>query len=131
MEFDIFNDEGVVVNRIVAEFEFVESHFPGHYKEVGVQPTPLPIKDYTDAVQIHLDSTVKTRNYDGILSACSYTGSSVPKFAAEAQACVLWRDSVWTTCYAILAEVQSGKRPAPTSAELLDMLPAMNWPEVQ
>lgn len=105
----------------------VEDALPGDFPNTPQVPT---VAEYTSSVQNHLDTEAKTRNYDGILSACTYAGSSIPKFAAEGQACVLWRDSVWATCYTILGEVQSGQRPAPTIPELLGLLPAMNWPEV-
>lgn len=82
----------------------------------------------TTAVQKHLDDTAKTRNYDSILSLCSYAASAHPKFGPEGQAGVAWRDSVWATCYAIMADVQAGTRAVPTEADLLAALPAMAWP---
>ena len=81
-------------------------------------------------VQNHLDITANTRGYDSILAACTYATSSVPKFAAEGQACVLWRDAVWASCYVILGEVQAGTRLPPTIPELLAQLPTMTWPVV-
>lgn len=134
--FGPFQSAVTLVDRIVAdgiEFPFTTL---GHSTIVEASdgytaPPPIPtIKDYTDSVQAHLDSTAQTHNYDGILSACSYAGSSVPKFAAEGQACVLWRDAVWASCYTILDQVQTDQRPAPTIPELLGSLPVMNWPEV-
>jgi len=86
-------------------------------------------KDLTAAVQRHLDATARKRLYDGILSLCSYATSTDPKFGAEGQAGVAWRDAVWSACYAIMAEVQAGTRPIPTEAELLAELPAFTWPD--
>jgi hypothetical protein len=134
--FGPFQSALTLTDRIVAdgiEFPFTTLDHPTVVDAPDgyeAPPTIPTIKDYTDATQIHLDATARAHNYDGILSACTYASSSVPKFAAEGQACVLWRDSVWATCYAILGEVQSGQRPAPTIPELLGLLPAMNWPEV-
>ena len=105
----------------------VEDALPGDFPNTPQVPT---VAEYTSSVQNHLDTEAKTRNYDGILSACTYAGSSVPKFAAEGQACVLWRDSVWASCYAILEEVQAGQRQPPTVPELLALLPVIAWPEV-
>lgn len=85
------------------------------------------INSLTWAVQAHLDTTAREKNYDGILSACTYATSTVPQFAAEGQACVEWRDAVWMTCYTVMAEVKAGTRPVPTSDELIAMLPAGPW----
>lgn len=82
----------------------------------------------TQAVQSLLDSTVQAHNYDGILSACTYANSKNPTFSAEGQACIEWRDAVWSTCYQILGDVQSGERNVPSVSELMNELPALNWP---
>ena len=83
---------------------------------------------YTDAVQARLDEFARTRSYDGILSACSYATSTNAKFSAEGQYCVSARDETWETCYAIIAEVESGKRTMPTLGEIMAELPALIWP---
>jgi hypothetical protein len=81
------------------------------------------------ATQKRLDDFARTRNYDGILSACTYATSTVPKFAAEGQYCVNARDNTWATLYAILGEVQAGTRPVPSGyADIEGDLPALEWP---
>lgn len=84
----------------------------------------------TAAIQNHLDCKARERNYDGILSLCTYATSTNPKFAAEGQAGVLWRDAVWATGYAIMGAVQSGTRPVPTESEVMAEMPAFTWPDV-
>lgn len=128
MEYEILNATGEVVNRIVAEEGFVKAHFPGSYREITPPPATPTVREYTDAVQVYLDTEAQTHNYDGILSACTYASSSIPKFAAEGKACVVWRDAVWAECYTILGLVQAGQRTPPTIPELLAALPAMTWP---
>lgn len=83
---------------------------------------------YVEAVQRHLDVEAQRRKYDGILSACSYATSTVNKFRAEGQACVEWRDAVWSACYELLARVESGSVPEPSVDELIAVLPPMIWP---
>lgn len=79
------------------------------------------------AVQAHLDTTVQTRNYNGILSCCSYASSTDQTFAAEGAAALSWRDAVWRHCYDILAAYEAGTRPLPTAEELIAELPALIW----
>lgn len=95
-----------------------------------VPPDPMPtVPEYVAAVQAMLDAKAKERMYDGILSACTYATSLNPKFQAEGQACVEWRDLVWAKCYELMDEVEAGTLPQPTIAGLLVMLPKMDWPE--
>lgn len=102
---------------------------------VKVEPTPPPpteaeiIAALASAVQRHLDSTARTRNYDGILSLCSYATSLDPTFKAEGQAGVEWRDACWRRCYEVMADVKAGIQPVPTSEELIASLPIIAWPQ--
>lgn len=82
-----------------------------------------------DATQKHLDTFAKTRNYDSILSACTYATSAIPKFQSEGQYCVNSRDATWSKLYSILAEVQAGTRPMPQNySEIEPELPQLTWP---
>jgi hypothetical protein len=96
---------------------------------VFVPSDPPSVDQYTAAVQAWLDDTAEERNYDHILSACSYVTSTNPQFQAEGQACVAWRDAVWASCYQIMGEVMAGNRVAPaTTGDLIAELPAIVWP---
>ena len=86
------------------------------------------IAQYTGAVQQHLDTFARTRDYEGILSACTYASSAEPKFKSEGQYAVEARDATWAKCYEVLAAVESGSRPMPTLEELLAELPELVWP---
>ena len=79
-------------------------------------------------VQERLDNFAKTRNYDNILSACTYATSTVPKFKTEGQYCVDVRDATWSKLYEILEEVKSGKRSTPKSySDIETELPVLKW----
>lgn len=81
------------------------------------------------ATQARLDDFARTRQYDGILSACTYNGSPTPKFQVEGQYCLTQRDATWATLYTILAEVQAGTRPIPSGfADIEPDLPPLVWP---
>lgn len=86
-------------------------------------------KSIVDATQQRLDDFARTRNYDGILSLCTYATSAVPKFAAEGQYAVQARDATWAALYAFMADVQVGTQPVPTGFEDVEpLLPPLAWP---
>ena len=97
-------------------------------EQKSAEATEATQKHLTDVIQNHLDATARTRNYDGILSLCTYATSGNTTFAGEGQSGVTWRDGVWAKGYEILAEVKAGTRPVPTESELIDLLPLMQWP---
>ena len=79
--------------------------------------------------QQRLDAFAQDRNYDGILSACTYASSKVAKFAVEGQYAVTARDNTWGTLYNIMLEVQAGTRPLPSGfADIEPDLPVLTWP---
>ena len=96
------------------------------------EPTPEEVQEQmTDAVQAALDNFAKTRGYDGIMSACSYSNSTDAQFKLEADYCIQLRDTTWRMGYAILAEVKTGTRPIPSIEELIAELPVggAKWPD--
>jgi hypothetical protein len=96
-----------------------------------VNPPKTPdeiVAEFSAGVQSRLDTFARTRGYDGILSACTYTTSTNPKFSEEGQYCVQARDATWAKCYEILSSVQSGTRQTPTWEELEAELPVLQWP---
>lgn len=96
-------------------------------------PTPEQIKSQIiDATQLRLDTFARERNYDGILSLCTYATSTNPKFKLEGDYGVTARDDTWAKLYEIMADVESGVRPMPTTyADIVDELPVLQWPEVE
>jgi hypothetical protein len=100
---------------------------PDEISEV-VQTPEQTEAEFVAKIQSRLDTFARTRGYDDILSVCTYTASTNPKFAAEGQYCVQARDATWAKCYEILSAVQSGTRQTPTWEELEAELPALEWP---
>lgn len=108
--------------------DFADVPAPG--LPVYVLPTPEQIQaEIVSATQARLDDFAKTRGYDGILSACTYATSTIPKFAAEGQYCVGARDATWGALYALMDDVMAGKWQMPAEfADVEPLLPALGWP---
>ena len=80
------------------------------------------------ALTAHLDSTAQARRYDNRITCALRAGYPGP-FQAEGAAFALWMDNCNAIAYQMLAEVQAGARPLPTSPQaLIDLLPPMEWP---
>ena len=110
-----------------------------HYAEllasgVTIEPAETPLvteKDYSTAIQAHIDETAQLRpggGYADGVTASSYVSSTVPVWAADANAFVAWRDSVWIYAFTELAKAQAGQRSAPTVGDFIKELPAIKWP---
>lgn len=84
--------------------------------------------DYANAIQAHVDTTAQSKGYADGVALAGYSTSTIPAWAAEAQAFISWRDQVWIYAYTELANVQSGQREAPTVAGILGELPSIVWP---
>ena len=115
------DDEGVV--HTVAEQEAAAIAADQTAKAKTLQESVVA------ATQQRLDTFARTRNYDGILSACTYATSTVSQFAVEGQYAVQVRDATWAALYQILAEAEAGTRPVPASFDdVQPLLPALEWP---
>lgn len=117
---DIVEDGVVVKTKLQQETEYLA--------KLAKEKADSIFKQITDAASERLDSFAKTRNYDSILSACTYATSSVPQFAKEGQYCVNMRDATWAKLYDIMREVEAGTRPMPTGyADIEAELSVLNW----
>jgi len=137
---DIHNEIPTDAIEITEELysELMEKQSIGYLivcNEGGIPEAKLQVPTLNDIkssiirlTQDRLDSFAASRNYDGILSACTYATSTVPKFQAEGQSAVNARDATWSTLYSILDDVQNGIRLIPTSfSDIEDDLPVLTW----
>lgn len=115
-------ETGVTIERDMTPEEIVELE--------EVTPSPPTITDYENAIQNLVDSTARERQFRDGVTLASYIGSTRPKWAAEAQAFVAWRDNVWFYAYGQLAKVQAGERPQPTAEQFLAEIAPIAWPAV-
>ena len=98
--------------------------------KIVIVPAPVVLPGaemYVYAVQAALDTKARERNYEGILSLCTYANSENVTFKAEGKAGVVWRDTAWDYCYKTLDNVQKGKRTQPTIEAFIAELPKMDW----
>lgn len=105
-------------------FVLAEAMGPAAYDPPELEPPT--VGNYSNAVQAHLDATAQSRLYTDGNSLATYTTSTNPQWAAEAQAFVAWRDAVWQQVYAMWAIPPD---PVPTPAEVVAGLPVIEWPK--
>jgi len=67
MIYEILNDAGEVINTIVADKVFVEENYPGHYREVGPEPTPPPPPPVI--TKLAMIDRFTEAEYEGVLTA--------------------------------------------------------------
>lgn len=89
-------------------------------------------KEATDAIlaqaRTKLDEFAQTRGYDSMLSACTYAGSAIDKFAAEGYRAVQLRDAYWDALFTIMAQVEAGTRAMPEGLAAIEAeLPQLTW----
>lgn len=116
----------------ISSYQTWISRFNDAAYEIDNPPPYVPTQDeiiqsFKDAIQATLDDAARAKNYDDIVSACSYAG--YPNvFQAEAIAFGQWRANVWAYGYSELDKVIAGTRPVPTIVEILAELPALVLP---
>ncbi len=79
------------------------------------------------AVQNLLDRKAKEKMYDNGFAIASYAASTNETFRDEAQRFISWRDGVWSKCYEILADFESGEIEMPTVDYVMERLPTLDW----
>lgn len=98
------------------------------------EPSPEEVQkrlyeEIVNQTQKRLDDFAKTKDYDNILSACSYATSMNEKYGVEGRYCLLIREQTWDKLYQILGEVQGGTRSMPAGyMEIESELPVLIWP---
>lgn len=89
--------------------------------------------DYTEddaaaAIQNALDAKAQEYLYDNIFTATTYTNSTNPRFKADADAFIKWRDEVWVWAYAKLDDVKNNTAEKPEFSKLLEDMPLFSAP---
>lgn len=88
-----------------------------------------PVEETKVLMSNWLDGYVQAKGYDNIVSCASYATSTDPRFRAEAEAAIAWRDAVYAKGYEILADVPAGVSTPQDVMALLPQPDAFGWPE--
>jgi hypothetical protein len=93
------------------------------------QPDPaIVLAGFTRAINAHVEAQARAWQYNSAAHLASYFASTVPKWSAEAQAFIGWRDQVWLASVAILDAVQGGASIPASHEAFLSTLPALTRP---
>jgi hypothetical protein len=124
MIYEILDSNGLPVNRIVAEYEFVSTNYPGRFREAAVRPSE---QDYEAAMVALFDRVAETRQYDNRVT-CAMRASYPGPYQAEGAAYGAWMDQCYAIGYALQAQAARGEIPPPSIDELLASMPDIAWP---
>lgn len=80
-----------------------------------------------ELVQVAIDTTAQSKQYNDGVYCASYAQSTNPVWAAQAQAFIAWRDSMFAYALQVFANIQQGQ-PAPTPEEFVAGFPQIVWP---
>jgi hypothetical protein len=88
------------------------------------------MQSFVDATQKRLDDFARTRQYDGILSLCTYINDTNLKFKTEGEYGVQVRGETWVRLYELWQEIENQERDIPSSfADIEAELPELVWPD--
>ena len=82
------------------------------------------VKAMEEAIETHINTTVKAKGYNSQDSIAKYLVSGNP-FYAECTLISLWIGSVWVYSHQVQADVMAGTRVMPTIEELIAELPEL------
>jgi hypothetical protein len=95
--------------------------------EVAAEALAAHRASIASAVDTRIDEQARALGYNSAAHIAGYVNSTVPQWAAEAQAFIAWRDAVWLAVFAIEYDaVQTGE--APTLDAVLAALPEWGAP---
>jgi len=73
----------------------------------------------------HMDAQVAPRDFDSILTAITWSDSTVPQWASDGSAAKTFREQCYTVAYKIETDVLAGLRSVPTPAQFTSEMPVL------
>ena len=134
----IITDKGTLYTKFLDDKELKElgylkvsyKDYPANVDEFKkvVQSSEVKGDTYVISYEIvskNLEAKAREKEYDDILSACSYAGYD-NDFRAEGEAFGIWRAKVWKYGYGLLNAIAEGKHKMPKSFdEILAEMPTL------
>lgn len=117
----IYSQSYEIVDRFVATEDKTKAELEAEYMAKKTQELA---KAMENAIENHINTTVKARGYNSQDSIAKYLVSGNP-FYAECTAISLWIGSVWVYSHQVQADVLAGTRTMPTIEELIAELPEL------
>lgn len=93
---------------------------------VGINPEGIQ-EELTQALNEHLDSVAAQRRYDSRFTCALRAGFPGP-FQPEGLVFAAFMDECNMVGYLLMQEVKAGLAPVPTKAELIALMPNIEWP---
>lgn len=95
---------------------------------IDVSSLENKFNQFVSITQNRLDSFAKIKNYDNMVTACSYIHSSIEEFKNDANRCIELRDLTWVNLFQIFDEIRNGIRNIPSYYEEIEVdLPELVW----
>lgn len=114
-----------------------KSHLPGednepvadiYLNEVEPDVIEFVLSKVKELVGSKLNDFARTRDYEGIVSLCSYASSTIEKFQTEGQRGVVLRDQCYIAMYDFLEKMSTGVSPIPkNTSEIEALLHELSW----
>ena len=109
--------------------EQLQTAFPGRADALAAERLKQTRTSLTQALQDYLDETAQERDYDGIVSLCSYATSTSSHYGPEGRSSVAFRDAVWDYGNQIVNDYMAGTLTTiPTREEIVAGAPKIVWP---
>ena len=131
--------DAIIPKHVIEGYEVVTADVPDGFTVQGYEyvdgavvakvPVVVPPTqgEYTAALEAMYDAKAAERRYDSRLTCALRAGYPGP-FQSEGTAFAVWMDTCNMTAYDIMGQVLAGDITMPSIAELLAMMPPMEWP---
>ena len=124
-------DYNPAIQRISQRLEFDGTKVTGEWDVVAfsdaekmeyLKQQRAILKSFLDR---YMDAQVAPKDYDSVLTACTWITSTIPEWAADAKAASDFRQACFLAAYQIEADVLAGKRPVPNETQFQAEMPVL------